>query len=190
MAQGTPAKLTDISVLHEDEDVIIVNKRYDVKVNGEIETEVTVSNQLAHLRPEIVDHSLPHYFRFCHRLDYATSGVLCLGKHRKGAAKCQKAFERRLVKKYYLALVRGHVDNGKDNNMVINADIGQRSDIESRTLMCPSTHPACVNSRSALTNLIVLERGQYDGDDATKVLLMPSTERINCVFTVNISITL
>lgn len=47
---------------------------------------------------------------FVQRLDYATSGVLCIAKNKTSAAKAGKMFEKRYSKKYYLAVLRGHVN--------------------------------------------------------------------------------
>ena len=44
-------------------------------------------------------------FRFVHRLDFATSGALCLALNRQAASHLASAFKKRLVTKYYLALV-------------------------------------------------------------------------------------
>jgi len=44
--------------------------------------------------------------RFIHRLDYATSGCLCIALTKKAARWGNKAFAKRYVTKHYLALVR------------------------------------------------------------------------------------
>ena len=43
--------------------------------------------------------------RFVHRLDYATSGVMCLALSKSAAKHAGKALEKRQVEKFYLALV-------------------------------------------------------------------------------------
>ena len=43
--------------------------------------------------------------RFIHRLDYATSGCLCIALSKKAARWGNKAFAKRYVAKHYLALV-------------------------------------------------------------------------------------
>jgi len=58
-----------------------------------------------------VNTNLTHSFHFIHRLDYPTSGVLCIGGHRKASSCASEAFAGRHTRKYYLALVRGHVAN-------------------------------------------------------------------------------
>ena len=59
--------------------------------------------------PELANKNLAHSFYFTHRLDYPTSGVLCLTTKKDAAAMAGKAFSTRKALKYYLALVRGHV---------------------------------------------------------------------------------
>lgn len=44
-------------------------------------------------------------FRFVHRLDYATSGILCLGLNRNATKHLAWKFKHQEVTKYYLALV-------------------------------------------------------------------------------------
>lgn len=49
--------------------------------------------------------------RFCHQLDFSTSGVLCVALSKAAAASAYKCFKERRVTKAYLALVRpGHGD--------------------------------------------------------------------------------
>eukprot|EP00921_Rhytidocystis_pertsovi_P026742 GHVQ01043120.1.p2 GENE.GHVQ01043120.1~~GHVQ01043120.1.p2 ORF type:complete len:387 (+),score=56.79 GHVQ01043120.1:1579-2739(+) len=46
--------------------------------------------------------------RFCHQLDYATSGILVMGLSRRDAAACQQLFQERKAKKLYSAILFGH----------------------------------------------------------------------------------
>lgn len=48
--------------------------------------------------------------RFVHQLDYATSGVLCLGSTKEAAAAACQLFRLRAVHKEYAAIVYGHVN--------------------------------------------------------------------------------
>lgn len=48
--------------------------------------------------------------RFVHQLDYATSGVLCLGLTKEATAAACRLFRLRAVQKEYAAIVYGHVD--------------------------------------------------------------------------------
>lgn len=78
------------------------------KVNrNELVFQNTVAYQIARCDSHLSTSSQP--LHFVQRLDYATSGVLCMAKSRPAAASAGKAFEKRLTRKYYLAIVRGHV---------------------------------------------------------------------------------
>jgi 23S rRNA-/tRNA-specific pseudouridylate synthase len=59
--------------------------------------------------PSLINPKLRHNFYFVHRLDYATSGVICVALHKKAASAATSAFEKRQTKKYYVALLRGLV---------------------------------------------------------------------------------
>ncbi len=94
-----------ISVLYEDEHILVINKPAGVLVHnkgGESE-EVTVAEYFKEKlppdgsnRPGVV-----------HRLDRGTSGVMCLAKDSKTLAHLQKQFAGHLVKKIYYAMVAG-----------------------------------------------------------------------------------
>jgi len=67
---------------------------------------VTVQKLLLKWLPGITIASM----KWIHQLDYATSGVLCIGLNRKAAAVACNAFEHRQVKKEYIAVLQGHID--------------------------------------------------------------------------------
>lgn len=67
---------------------------------------VTVEKLLLKWLPGITIASM----KWIHQLDYATSGVLCIGLNRKAAAVACSAFEHRQVKKEYIAVLQGHID--------------------------------------------------------------------------------
>jgi len=95
--------------------------------------------------------------------------------NKAAAAQAAKQFEKRKVKKFYLALVRGHV---LEDKIDISAPIGDDSTPEWHKIrMCTPAQDSCVNHRPARTRLVVLERGSYAGDPVTKILLAPITGR-------------
>lgn len=71
--------------------------------------------------PSLANPSLKNGFYFVHRLDYPTSGVICIALNKNAARAASTAFEKRQVKKYYLALVHGHID---ESYLIINRPIG------------------------------------------------------------------
>jgi len=55
---------TLVDVLYHSENFIVVNKRYDLKVNSDCVDEVTVASLLHRLYPSLVDEHVFHGFRF------------------------------------------------------------------------------------------------------------------------------
>ncbi|ADO71602.1 Pseudouridine synthase [Stigmatella aurantiaca DW4/3-1] len=98
-----------LEVLHEDRDLVVVNKAAGMVVHpGAGHASGTLVNALLHrvkdlagvggeLRPGIV-----------HRLDKDTTGCLVVAKNEQALVALQKAFKTRAVEKTYLALVHGH----------------------------------------------------------------------------------
>lgn len=105
-----------LDILYEDEDVLVVNKPAGMTVHaGAGASRGTLVNALLGrgqalsrggdaLRPGIV-----------HRLDKETSGAILIAKNDHAHAHLVRAFERREVKKTYLALVEGKLreDRGR-----------------------------------------------------------------------------
>jgi 23S rRNA pseudouridine1911/1915/1917 synthase len=104
-----------IEVLHEDRDLVVVNKAAGMVVHpGAGHASGTLVNALLHrvkdlagvggeLRPGIV-----------HRLDKDTTGCLVVAKHEQALVALQKSFKTREVEKTYLALVHGHPKKPED----------------------------------------------------------------------------
>lgn len=97
-----------LSVLHEDRDLLVVNKAAGMVVHpGAGHRSGTLVNALLHhvddlegvggeLRPGIV-----------HRLDKDTSGVMVIAKNERSLAALQAHFAERTIEKIYLAIVAG-----------------------------------------------------------------------------------
>ncbi len=108
VAAAPEAEELPLEVLHEDKDLVVVNKAAGMVVHpGAGHASGTLVNALLHrvkdlagvggeLRPGIV-----------HRLDKDTTGCLVVAKHERALVALQKAFKTRAVEKTYLALVHG-----------------------------------------------------------------------------------
>lgn len=88
-------------VLHEDKDVLVLNKPAGIPVQGGSKVERHIDGLLdafteSEERPRLV-----------HRLDRDTSGVLLIARRRKIAAELGKVFQTRSARKIYWALVHG-----------------------------------------------------------------------------------
>ncbi len=89
-------------ILHEDQDVLVINKPHGLSVQGGSGTERHVDGMLAALAGP--DGEKP---RLVHRLDRDTSGVLVLAKTRKAASDLGAIFRTRSARKIYWAWVKG-----------------------------------------------------------------------------------
>ncbi|XP_006897522.1 PREDICTED: RNA pseudouridylate synthase domain-containing protein 1 [Elephantulus edwardii] len=170
-----PGSVENLSVVYRSHDFLVVNKHWDVRIDSKTWREtVTLQKQLRHHFPELADPDTYYGFRFCHQLDFSTSGALCVALNKAAAGSAYKCFKERRVTKAYLALVRGHI---QESRITINYAIG-RSSTEGRAhTMCIEGTPGCENPKPSLTELVVLEHGFYAGDPVSKVLLQPLTGR-------------
>ncbi|XP_052776941.1 RNA pseudouridylate synthase domain-containing protein 1-like [Mya arenaria] len=172
--QGDGVQRPGLQVVHKSPNFLCIDKMYDLKINSDDPTDMTVKHQARAMFPELVDPKCSHGFRFVHRLDYATSGILCLGLTKNAAKHLSKLFHNKQVTKYYLALVRGHI---VDEAVLIDVPIGRLDDAEWAGRMCAADHEKCDVPRPTATLLVCLERGMYGDKPATKVLLKPITGR-------------
>ncbi len=102
-ADKTRAFLKSI-ILHEDDDVIVLNKPAGLAVQGGSGTTRHIDGMLDVLRGRGADAQRP---RLVHRLDKDTAGCLLVAKTRFAAAALAKTFRSRAARKIYWALVVG-----------------------------------------------------------------------------------
>ncbi len=88
-------------VIHEDDQLLILNKPHGLAVQGGTNTLRHIDGMLA-AWPSDGDRP-----RLVHRLDRDTSGVLVLAKTRKAATRLGEAFQKHQVEKTYWALTAG-----------------------------------------------------------------------------------
>ncbi|PSL07648.1 pseudouridine synthase [Cecembia rubra] len=96
-----------LEIIFEDEYFIAINKPAGVLVHRTHlakEEETLLAVQL--LRDQIGQHVSP-----LHRIDRPTSGVLLFGKNSESTSLLQPLFPTKQVKKFYLSLVRGHMED-------------------------------------------------------------------------------
>ena len=102
---GTPSRslreLIANSVIHEDRDLLVINKPSGVSVHGGSGVSTGVIETLRSLRPELKELELVH------RLDRDTSGCLLVAKRRAALRNLHAQLREREMDKHYLALVGG-----------------------------------------------------------------------------------
>ncbi|XP_078126559.1 RNA pseudouridylate synthase domain-containing protein 1 [Sander vitreus] len=175
MMTSESASLESLRVLFQSDDYIVVDKHWDIRIDSKMWYEKhTVQAQLRHRFPQLADPSTYYGFRFCHQLDFSTSGALCVALNKAAAGRAYRCFKDRTVTKAYLAVVRGLVEK---ETQTLDFSIGKNSSEGKTHMMCIEGTEGCENPKPCQTELMVLEYGFYDGDPVTKVLLQPLTGR-------------
>lgn len=105
---------TRLSVLYEDDHVLILNKPAGLLSQKSKADDVSVVEYVIQyllktgsLKPEDLTTFKPS---ICNRLDRNTSGLITAGKSLAGLQKLGELFKDRTVKKYYLCIVKGRLD--------------------------------------------------------------------------------
>lgn len=93
-------------VLHEDDDLLVLDKPAGLPVHGGSGIAVGLIEALRNLRPELTGLELVH------RLDRGTSGCLLIAKRRPALLALHAALRAGKVEKRYLALVKGRWRGG------------------------------------------------------------------------------
>jgi len=95
-----------LNVLFEDEHLVVIHKPAGILVSGN--SFKTIANALAQNieKSKLPDATTPQPV---HRLDYATTGILLVGKTSSSIRALNKMFENKKVKKTYFAITIGEM---------------------------------------------------------------------------------
>ena len=163
----TTVKKEDIplDILYEDNDIIVVNKPSGMVVHpGNGNFSHTLVNALMGHTNKLSDEGGAERCGIVHRIDKDTSGILLVAKTNKVHRILTEDFKNKRIKRKYMALVHGVIDNNKGK---IVAPIGRS--ITDRKKMAITDK----NAKNAVTNFTVLERFK----DATLLELVLETGR-------------
>ena len=103
-----PVTAHPISTLHEDDDMIVINKPSGVPVHPAGRYNYNSVVEIMRAERGHQWNPLP-----CNRLDRLTSGVMFIAKHPKAAENLSLQIEGRTVRKEYVARVRGEFPDGE-----------------------------------------------------------------------------
>lgn len=92
---------TDIEILFQNEDILLINKPPGISVTAD---RTGAPDLLQVLNAQL---GMPEPLRLVHRLDKETSGIMLLARHRDAQSRYSRGFAKREIKKLYLAIVRG-----------------------------------------------------------------------------------
>lgn len=146
-------KEIELDVVYEDDDFLIINKPAGLTVHPAHDNypEETLADLLIKKYPAIKevgeDQQRPG---IVHRLDKEVSGLMVIAKNQEAYDCLKEQFQNRTVKKYYLALVHGHLSQP---NGIIDFPIDYTAD--SRAKM--AAKPQSQGGKEALTEYEVLE---------------------------------
>ncbi|TWT76895.1 Pseudouridine synthase [Posidoniimonas polymericola] len=150
--EGPAPQAIALDILHEDDDLIVVNKPPGMVVHpAKGHWEGTLASALAHHFGQLSDIGGAARPGIVHRLDRDTSGVLVVAKHNRAHEHLAAQFHDRTTEKRYLAITQGVPDRDED---VVDKPIGDHPHSREKKAVRIG-HPS---SRDALTRLKVLER--------------------------------
>jgi len=155
------AEAIPLDVLYEDDDVIAVNKPAGMMVHaGAGNSHGTLVNALLGRGQPLSQSANPLRPGIVHRLDKETSGIVLVAKNDFAHAKLCEAFRQRKIRKIYIALVQGKMEEERGRiELAIARDPNRRTRMMARRAGLPS------NARPARTDWRVLAR-----IDSTSVL--------------------
>ncbi len=157
-----------LDIVYLDSSVVVVNKPSGLlSIEGKgLEKQDSVAHRVKTLFSSCIAQPCVH------RLDQATSGLMVLGLTDEAHRTLSMAFEKRLVKKEYVALVHGEFPLTLDGYKG-TWEIKQRLDIDNRPMQIVDNQLG----KTAVTYWQRLGTVRLNGSVFTKLLLCPQTGR-------------
>ena len=148
--------MTNLKIIYEDQDVLVIDKPAGIVVFPEGQTkDNTLLDFLLEQYPQLKEAGEAPRYGIVHRLDKDTSGLLLVAKSTEALIFLQKQFKNRGVEKKYLTLAIGII---KDDSGVIHTLI-TRSKSDPRKQKASWLQDAKPEGkREAITHYKVLER--------------------------------
>lgn len=110
-AQVEPIPVADLRVVHDDDDLVVVDKPVGVAAHPSVGWEgPTVVGALAAAGFRIATSGPAERAGIVHRLDAGTSGLMVVAKSEGAYRELKRQFHDREVEKVYHAVVQGHPD--------------------------------------------------------------------------------
>ena len=139
-AEVVPVAVPGMTVVHEDDDVIVVDKPAGVAAHPSPGwTGTTVVGGLAAAGVRVSTSGAAERAGVVHRLDAGTSGLMVVAKSEPAYTALKRAFKERTVDKVYLALAQGHPDPTAGT---IDAPIGRHPRAEHRFAVVSDGRPS------------------------------------------------
>jgi 23S rRNA pseudouridine1911/1915/1917 synthase len=140
VAIGLVAEPVDFGVIHEDADMIVVDKPAGLVVHpGSGHERSTLAAGLLYRYPELEGVGAAGRWGLIHRLDRDTSGVLLVGRTAASFERLNSDMARRRIRRLYTTLVHGIFATPTGT---IDAPIGRDPDRPTRRAVVPGGKPA------------------------------------------------
>lgn len=114
MAKKNFSTSNNLQVLHEDNHIIIINKRPGDIVQGDKTGDIPLSEVVKSYLKEKYNKPGNVYLGVVHRLDRPTSGIVIFAKTSKVLPRLNKLFQEKDVEKIYWAVVKNPPPKQKD----------------------------------------------------------------------------
>lgn len=112
----------DVEVIYEDDDILVINKPYNLTVHGAPSVkEATLVDWLKSKKISLSTISGEERHGIVHRLDKGTSGVMVIAKNNESHQELSRQLEEKSMGRYYLAIV----DEPLKENITIDKPIGR-----------------------------------------------------------------
>lgn len=149
------SRTMDITIIYEDQDLLVVDKPAGMVCFPEVETEEkTLIQLLTKQRSELKQVGEAPRYGIVHRLDKDTSGVLLVAKNEEALIFLQKQFKNKVIEKKYLCLVEGVIKEGG----VIDTYLARSSNNHRKQTVYEKTDLLPADAREALTEYTIVER--------------------------------
>lgn len=150
-----------LEILFENEDFVAINKPHGLLVHKSSIAADTSEFALQILRDQIGKKVYP-----AHRLDRKTAGVLLFSLNKEMDSAIQTAFSQNLIKKEYLAVLRGHTDPEGTIDYPLKKENG-------------TIQEALTHYQTLVTTEIDLPFGKFPTSRYSLVLAKPETGRMH-----------
>jgi 23S rRNA pseudouridine1911/1915/1917 synthase len=139
---------SDIKIIYEDENVLVVDKPAGLTV-------LEVIGKLIEENPKLAGAGTPPRYGLVHRLDKDTSGILLATKNNETLIFLQKSFKNRKIEKKYICLAEGLM---KDDFGEIKTLIARSPRDPKKQTVYLQSQPHPKSAREAVTEYKVLQR--------------------------------
>jgi len=143
----------ELEILYQDDQLVAINKPHGLLVH-----RTKIANDASEFALQILRDQLDQHVFPCHRLDRKTSGVLLFAKDEMTNRIMQKKFADGLVKKKYIAIVRGYTPDTNTIDYPLKSEKGilQQAITQYQTLArteIPLPFPGQSTSRYSLVEI-------------------------------------